>query len=169
MTSLPKHPFHLVTPSPWPLLATLGMFLLTMGAVMYMHAYILGGYVLFFGFTFLVCIVGLWWRDVIREATFEGAHTTTVQRGLRIGMLLFITTEVMFFFAFFWAYFHSSLAPTVEIGSIWPPVGISVFSPKGIPLLNTFILLLSGVTITYTHHAILTGHLSMHEMVLLLR
>lgn len=154
---LPRHPFHLVTPSPWPLLASLGAFLLTLGGVMYMHSYRWGGYVLSFGVFYLLFIAILWWRDVIREATFEGMHTKEVQRGLRLGMILFIASEVMFFFAFFWAYFHSSLSPAIEIGSIWPPYGIEVFDPWGVPLLNTFILLLSGVTITYAHHAIIAG------------
>ncbi|HEY4874958.1 MAG TPA: cytochrome c oxidase subunit 3, partial [Puia sp.] len=101
--------------------------------------------------------MSIWWRDVIREATFEGMHTRIVQRGLRLGFVLFIVSEVMFFFAFFWAFFHSSLAPTIQIGSIWPPAGIEVFNPFGIPFYNTYILLLSGVTITITHHAMING------------
>lgn len=152
-----RHPYHLVTPSPWPLLASLGALAITVGAVMYMHRYSFGGLTLLFGVVYVALIAALWWRDVIREAVFEGAHTTKVQFGLKLGMVLFIASEVMFFFAFFWAYFHSSLAPTVEIGSIWPPAGIEVFNPWGIPLLNTFILLLSGLTITYTHHALMVG------------
>lgn len=122
-----------------------------------MHSFKLGGLTLLFGLIYLTVIASLWWRDVIREATFEGSHTAKVQTGLKLGMILFIVSEVMFFFAFFWAYFHSSLAPSIEIGSIWPPLGIDVFNPWSIPLLNTFILLLSGVTITYAHHSIITG------------
>jgi len=152
-----KHPFHLVTPSPWPLFASVAALLITLGGVMYMHRFFLGGFFLLLGIVYLLGIVGLWWRDVIREATFEGMHTSRVQQGLKFGMVLFIISEVMFFFAFFWAFFHSSLAPGIEIGSIWPPVGIEVFDPWGIPLLNTFILLLSGATITYTHHALVVG------------
>ena len=98
-----------------------------------------------------------WWRDVIREATFEGHHTSVVQTGLRYGMILFIVSEVMFFSGFFWAFFHSALAPTVEIGSIWPPEGIHPFNPWDVPLLNTIILLASGATVTWAHHAITTG------------
>jgi len=154
---LQRHPFHLVTPSPWPIFASLAALLLTLGAVMYMHNYFLGGYLLFFAFLYLLGIVTLWWRDVIREATFEGKHTLRVQTGLKIGVALFIVSEVMFFFAFFWAFFHSSLAPAVEIGSVWPPAGIHPFDPWSIPALNTLILLLSGSTITYTHHAMING------------
>ncbi len=99
----------------------------------------------------------VWWRDVVRESTYEGHHTFVVQLGLRYGMILFIVSEVMFFSAFFWAFFHSSLAPTVEIGAIWPPKGISVLDPWGIPFLNTLILLSSGAAVTWAHHAILAG------------
>jgi len=154
---LNKHPYHIVTPSPWPIMASLAALITTFGGVLYMHSYKLGGWTLVFGILYLTVIAGLWWRDVVREATYEGAHTAKVQTGLKLGMILFIVSEVMFFFAFFWAYFHSSLAPGIEIGSIWPPVGIDVFNPWSIPLLNTFILLLSGVTITYAHHAIISG------------
>lgn len=153
----PKHPYHLVTPSPWPLLSALGSFFITVGAVLYMHQFPFGGFLLTFGLLYATIIAAMWWRDVIREAVFEGSHTRKVQNGLKMGMVLFILSEVMFFFAFFWAYFHSSLAPAVEIGSIWPPQGIEVFNPWGVPLLNTFILLLSGLTITYAHHALTVG------------
>jgi cytochrome c oxidase subunit 3 len=99
----------------------------------------------------------VWWRDVVREATFEGHHTSFVQLGLRYGMILFIVSEVMFFVAFFWAFFHSSLAPTVEIGAVWPPKGIEVLNPWEIPFLNTVILLSSGASVTWAHHAIIIG------------
>ena len=102
---------------------------------------------------------GLWWRDVVREGTYEGRHTLIVQKGLRYGMLLFILSEVMFFFCFFFGlFFHSALAPTIELGSMWPPVGLIVFSPWEIPLLNTVILVLSGATITWAHHSIVVGN-----------
>ncbi len=131
---------------------------LTTGGVMYMHSFIGGGYMLTFGFLLVLFTMIVWWRDVIREATFEGHHTTLVQKGMRYGMILFIVSEVMFFFSFFWAFFHSSLSPTVELGSIWPPKGIEVFNPWEIPLLNTLILLLSGATVTWAHHSMVAGN-----------
>ncbi|CAH2057165.1 unnamed protein product, partial [Thlaspi arvense] len=99
----------------------------------------------------------VWWRDVLRESTLEGHHTKVVQLGPRYGSILFIVSEVMFFFAFFWASSHSSLAPAVEIGGIWPPKGIGVLDPWEIPFLNTPILPSSGAAVTWAHHAILAG------------
>jgi cytochrome c oxidase subunit 3 len=152
-----KHPFHLVDPSPWPLFASLASLSTAIGAVLYMHGYVGGNALVTLGFCMVLYSMFVWWRDVIREATFEGHHTKTVQTGLRYGMILFIVSEIMFFFAFFWAFFHSSLAPSIEIGSMWPPKGISVLNPWDIPFLNTIILLSSGASVTWAHHAILAG------------
>ena len=99
----------------------------------------------------------VWWRDIIREATFEGQHTVQVQRGLRWGMARFIVSEVMFFVAFFWAFFWAALSPTPEIGSVWPPRGIEVLSAWEVPFRNTLILLTSGASVTWAHHAIVAG------------
>lgn len=155
---LQRHPFHLVDPSPWPVTAAIAAFSCALGAVMYMHAYNNGGYLLLSGFTLLLFTMFSWWRDVTREATFAGHHTGAVQKGLRYGVILFIVSEVLFFFAFFWAFFHSSLAPSIDIGSMWPPKGIVVFSPWEVPFLNTIILLLSGCSVTWAHHSIVAGN-----------
>ena len=153
-----KHPYHLVDPSPWPLFSSMSAFLTTVGGVMYMHSYEGGAFVLSFGITMLLYAMFVWWRDVVRESTYEGAHTSAVQTGLRYGMILFILSEVMFFVAFFWAFFHSSLAPTIEIGAVWPPKGIEVLNPWEVPFLNTIILLTSGASVTWAHHAIVSGN-----------
>jgi cytochrome c oxidase subunit 3 len=155
--SIQRHPFHLVDPSPWPLFASLSAFTSTIGGVMYMHGYIGGGNLLSLGLIMICYSMFVWWRDVVREGTYEGHHTSFVQLGLRYGMILFIVSELMFFVAFFWAFFHASLSPTVEIGAVWPPKGIEVLNPWEVPFLNTVILLSSGAAVTWAHHAIVAG------------
>jgi len=149
------HMYHLVTPSPWPLFTSIAALGLTIGGVLYMHRY--EGAVWVFGssIVYLLLLMAIWWRDVIREATFEGMHTEVVQKGLKLGVILFILSEVMFFFGFFWSYFHFSMDPSIALGAIWPPYGIESFDPYSIPLINTFILLLSGATVTVSHYYII--------------
>lgn len=151
------HGFHLVDPSPWPILSGFSALIMTFGFVLYMHGYFRGAFMFKWGVFLILLMMFLWWRDVIREATFEGQHTHTVQNGLKIGMLLFITSEIMFFFAFFWAFFHFSFNPSIFIGGVWPPVFLTILNPWKIPLLNTFILLTSGATVTLAHHSIIWG------------
>ncbi len=151
-------PFHLVEKSPWPIINNFTLITMAISGVMYLHGFPYVGEILTLGFILTLSTMVLWFRDVITEATYLGDHTAQVQAGLNLGILLFIISEIMVFFSVFWAFFHSSLAPTIEIGGQWPPVGIQTLDAFAIPLLNTILLLSSGAFITWAHHAIIKGN-----------
>jgi cytochrome c oxidase subunit III len=153
-----KQPYHLVDPSPWPIIGALAGGLTVLGIIFAAHY---GNYItLAVGLLLVLTVMFLWWRDVLKESRTPGMHTPIVRLGLRYGMMLFITSEVMFFVGFFWAFFHYALFPEHVLGTatpMWPPAGIQTFDPWHLPFLNTMILLLSGTTVTWAHHSLLVG------------
>ena len=169
-----KHDFHLVNPSPWPLLGSLSVMVTALGGVTFMKG--LFGleagtwWLLAIGLAMVIWVMFGWWREVIKEGQI-GDHTPVVQIGLRYGMILFIASEVMFFVGWFWSFFEFAIFESARVGETWdsanalyaeglsrfadwPPVGVETFDPFHLPLINTLILLLSGTTVTWAHHAL---------------
>lgn len=172
-THAKHHDYHIIDPSPWPFIGSIGAFVMLFGLVGFMRGSagnqfvvfgldLAGPWLFFLGLAIVLYVMYAWWSDTIKEGR-EGAHTRVVSLHLRYGMIMFIASEVMFFAAWFWAFFDASLFPGEAVqpmraevlGGQWPPVGIDVLDPLHLPLFNTITLLLSGTTVTWAHHALL--------------
>lgn len=149
-----KHPYHLVDCSPWPLLLSLATLSFAFTVVKWLNHLNPFYYV---QLTLILLIAFQWWRDIIREAK-AGDHTIKVQKGILIGFLLFLISEIMLFSSFFWAFFHSSLSPAIELGVLWPPKGINNVNTWSLPLLGSTVLVASGFVLTIAHHSLIEGN-----------
>lgn len=161
MAGKKNHPYHLVPMSPWPLLASFALFFVVIGTIFTLNpprgTAGFGKPILYTSSLALLLIIFAWFRDIIMEAKSE--HNTVIHNGFKWGMILFIASEVMFFVAFFWAYFNAALMPMEATGGVWPPKGVTPLEAWDLPYFNTLLLLLSGTTITWAHEAMIEGHL----------
>lgn len=148
-----NHPFHLVYPRPWPLLTAFNVFSILVSSVVIITFKSVE--LFFFSLSLIIIVCSQWWRDISRERSLQGLHSSRVISGLRWGIILFITSEICFFFRFFWSFFHNSLAPNIELGGVWPPLGVYALRPFQVPLLNTTVLLARGITVTWAHHSLI--------------
>lgn len=163
-----KQPFHLVDPSPWPIAISFVLLILTLTTALTMHGYIKEVYGIVLSIILTIVTITLWLRDIVIEGTYLGHHTSHVKKGLSIGFILFVISEAFLFLSIFWAFFHSALSPTVDIGLSWPPYGIEAIQPFDLPLTNTVLLLSSGATLTYSHHSLINKKLVEAELGLIL-
>lgn len=153
-----NHKFHLVDPSPWPIIISFIILNYTRIVILFFNTKKILPIII--NIIIIILVILTWWKDIKRERTFQGHHTQLVIKSIKYGILLFIISEVLFFIRFFWSFFHHRLTPTHELGLNWPPKNIEAFNPLNIPLINTIILLRSGVSVTWTHSSICINNLN---------
>lgn len=161
------NPFHLVTRRPWPLMSSIQIYRLIIITIFNNYIKTTKN-INFISTIFLIAISFKWWKNINREANKEGLHIKKTIKGIKIGILLFILSEIIFFARFFWSYFHSRIRPNVEIGQIWPPIEVKTFNPINVPLLNTIILVRSGFSITISHHLLIENKYKNRKNILIL-
>lgn len=150
--------YHLVDNSIWPLSTSISLMSLLLGNVMLFHNKEYGLELTIISLLSIIYSTYYWFKDIIIEGVYKGEHTLRVQTGLNLGFILFVVSEICVFFGLFFAYFYNSLIPSIECGSLWPPIGIVTLDYTAIPLLNTLILLSSGFAITACHNYLLAGN-----------
>ena len=152
-----KSSYQILDPSPWPINTSMSLNLIVFSFISMFHVLIFAIPLSTFAINFLAYCLFYWFFDIILEGKFEGFHNKQVQSSLKMGVILFITSEILFFFSFFWAYFHSALVPTIWIGEVWPPAPIQALDPYALPMLNTALLLSSGFSVTWAHRALISS------------
>lgn len=154
-----SNPFHIISPSPWPILLSFRLIRISFLIIILIILNKISVIIVLFIIIIIIWITILWWRDLKRESSLQGHHNKVVISLLKYRIIIFISSEVIFFFRFFWGFFNRRISPNIEIGQTWPPIGIKIFQPIEIPLLNSIILLSSGASITWSHHNLIEGNI----------
>lgn len=152
-----SHPYHLVEQNYWPFVMSVTLIDVILNIVLWINRYEMSGWIVLSSTLLLVGCIVFWWLDVIREGTIYGSHTSFVRKGLSSGFLWFLLTEVLVFAGVFWGYLDAAISPNVELGMIWPPIGVITINAWELPFLNTVLLLSSGAFVTWSHHGIINN------------